>query len=379
MTDTSGTVSEAVVGARGVTRSAPVRLLASALLVLLLGACDSDAPTTPPDEEPDPTFRVEPVGLEDASVFELKADGEVLYAGTDRGVYTRELGSGREGWDLLGLEEEKISALLPDGEGGLLAAVELDPDDEPSDTISLHRRPAGAGASWKPFQNGFGGSVASGFEVGSLTALSDGTLLAGGGAAGVVARSTDGGRSWDVVWGAWDQPALGTHAIVEAPSDSQIVYAGGELGLFAPFLEKSTDGGESWSPLRIEAGGDNAVNEILVDPTDADIVLTGLEGEMQRTMDGGATWETVLAPESELYFFGLATAIDDPERVYGGGWIRGAPDQDLVLYWSDDGGATWSEFRHEVDGSGAILSMVNHENEGLLLGTESGVFRVTVE
>ena len=378
MTDTSVRFSDPL-GARDATRSGPMRLLAAAVLVLPLGACDADAPTTPPDEDPDPTFRVDPVGLEDASVFELEVEGKMLYAGTDRGVYARELGTGSEGWDLLGLEEEKINALLPDGEAGLLAAVELDPEDEPSDTISLHRRPTGADATWEPFQNGFGVGVASGFEVGSLTRLSDETLLAGGGAAGVVARSTDDGGSWEVVWGAWDQPALGTHAIVEAPSDPQVVYAGGELGLFAPFLEKSTDGGESWSRLRIEAGGDNAVNDILVDPGDADAVLAGLEGEMQRTVDGGATWETVLAPESELYFFGLATDVDDPERVYAGGWIRGAPDQDLVLSWTDDGGATWSESRHHVEGSGAILSMISHQEAGLLLGTESGVFRVTVE
>lgn len=355
------------------------RLVLLLALPSLLVACDS-GPTDPGDGS---DFSVEPAGLDGHSIWALGADETRFYAGTEQGLFSRSrqtgntegAGSGDE-WTLLGLEGRRINAVLPDEDDApiLVATRPPDPEGDGDRTISLYRSSDG-GETWEPDQRGFGGEQGP-YEVASLARLPDGTLLAGGGSP-VVARLEEGAATWAPVWNDWGQLGLGTHFVVVDPTDPATVWAGGEEAAFAPFLVKSTDGGERWIDVPIEAGGDNAINSLAVDPRDSDRVFAGWEGRVERTLDGGERWETVLEPDAYPYFFGLAVSPTTPGRVYAGGVPTEPSLQDLVFRWSDDDGETWSSVREEAAGGVQALMVVETADAGerILLGTQDGVYR----
>lgn len=343
------------------------RSLALVALAATLASCDTFA--TGPDDDVWDEPAVEALGLDEAWVWTLAADGERLYAGTEDGLFALRRGEADAEWSRIGFEGQDVNAVLPDDDGSLLVAVRPGEDEE--DPTSLYRASAGD-FEWEPDQRGFGGEDGS-FEVSTLARLPDGTLLAGGDFP-VVARLAPDADEWTTVWGGWDAVGLGTHFVVVDPADPSVVWAGGELGAFRPFLIKSADGGVAWGDVQLDPDGDNAINSLAVDPRDSDRVYAGWEGSVQRSEDGGASWETVLEPEGYPYFYGLAVSPNAPGRVYAAGARNDPSLQDLVFRWSDDGGESWSTLREE--GAGGVLSMLLTDREEVYLGTQDGVYRV---
>lgn len=192
--------------------------------------------------------------------------------------------------------------------------------------------------------------------------------------AGYIARTTDGGTSWNPVLelaGVGGNNPHGARVIVFAPSNETIVYAGFSVpGLHADphYLDfdssfgvyKSTDGGLNWA----EANGDlpnplkgRNVTSIAVSHQDADTAYLGLrEGGIFKTTNGGVNWTHVTAQPAngwgDVWPGGepirrdsiLSLAIDptDDDIVYAGTNARG-------LYRTVDGGATWTQIVHEDD------------------------------
>jgi photosystem II stability/assembly factor-like uncharacterized protein len=202
------------------------------------------------------------------------------------------------------------------------------------------------------------------------------SVLAGGGAP-VVARIAGDEDRWHPVWKNWGQVGLGTHFVTVDPSDPSIVWAGGELAAFQPFLVRSDDGGETWSDIALESDGDNAIYALSVDPGNSDLAFAGWEGQVKRTVDGDRNWETVLRPEAYPYFFGAAMSPSTLGRVYAAGARNDSSLQDLVLRVSEDSGETWSSIREE--GGGGVLAMLVTPEDQILLGTQDGVYRVRLD
>ncbi len=118
------------------------------------------------------------------------------------------------------------------------------------------------------------------------------------------------------------------YSLCVAPSDANIVYAGGEGG----GLWKTTDKGLHWSLLT--AGIlHGSIGAVRVHPTNPDIVLFGTGGKIVRSTDGGATWETVYSANN-LWVNDIAISDADPNILLA------AADQGLLR--SVDGGTSWS-------------------------------------
>ena len=82
-----------------------------------------------------------------------------------------------------------------------------------------------------------------------------------------VFRTSDGGKNWQNVAG--NLPATAYVQVVrEDPKNSNLLYAGTELGLFASY----TAGGE-WIPLNLKNLPNVSVHDILVHPRDNDLIL----------------------------------------------------------------------------------------------------------
>jgi hypothetical protein len=122
-------------------------------------------------------------------------------------------------------------------------------------------------------------------------------------------------------------------------------------GTFGSGLQRTTDGGDTWERVGAAAIGPDAVLSVTVSPHDADEVWAGTEPSgVYRSTDGGETWAerpglTDLPSADEWYFpprpdthhvRWIEVDPTDPERLYVG--IEAG-----ALVRSTDGGETWTE------------------------------------
>lgn len=180
-----------------------------------------------------------------------------------------------------------------------------------------------------------------------------------GAASGGVWRSRDGGHRWRPVFD--DTGAASIGALAVAPSDANVVWAGtGE-----PFIRsnvsigdgvyRSTDGGDTWRHLGLDAAG--RIARIAVHPGDPDVAWVAALGHgygpqdergVFKTDDGGRTWRHVLAIDPSTGASDLALDPANPRHLVAGFWqfamdgsgrTSGGPGSGL--WRSRDGGETW--------------------------------------
>jgi len=184
-----------------------------------------------------------------------------------------------------------------------------------------------------------------------------------GACAGGVWKSQDGGTNWRPVFD--DQPAQSIGSLAIAPGDSNQVWAGtGEAFIRSNVvigngIYKSSDGGETWRHMGLEASG--RIGRIVVDPRDPDVVFAAALGHgygpqpergVYRTRDGGRTWEQVLFVDEDTGCSGLVLDPNNPDVLFAGMWsiriatwgkFSGGPGGGVFV--SRDGGDSWSRIR----------------------------------
>ncbi len=197
---------------------------------------------------------------------------------------------------------------------------------------------------------------------------------------GGVWKTTDSGQTWENK--TPDILTLTTTTLAIANSNPDVIYVGTGMGygrivdLPGSGIWKSTDGGESWNQLQSTANSElfNAINRIIVDPNNENIVLAcsngfsshlgpksavnGTYGEDRssgifRSTDGGASWTQVFDPDSEI---GTNTdnrvqqLLADPtdfNTIY-------ATVNEVGIVKSTDAGLTWTVITDSFAPSGNI-------------------------
>jgi hypothetical protein len=171
------------------------------------------------------------------------------------------------------------------------------------------------GATWE--QLGLEGQDAMALGV----AAEGQPLLIGG--HDVLARSTDGGESFEML--SPQLPSLDIHALAQAPSDPSIVYA----YVVGAGIYRSTDAGDTWAPAAAvgeQLPGDLAA--MAVDPNDPQVVLVGSGGNgVFRSVDGA----TSFSQTTDWGTLGLGFAAD--------GTVLAATYRGVDV--SNDSGQTW--------------------------------------
>lgn len=268
-----------------------------------------------------------------------------------------------------------------------------------------------AGATWAPINNGL---TAQGLYVTALVADTvDSTTFYAGTQDGVF-RTVDAGATWTPLSNGMVLTGLSTitHIIID-PTDNQTIYAGS--GNFGDGVFKTVDGGANWAPANVGlvTSGNLDVRGLVIDPLDPDtLYVTGVTGlETHKTTDGAATWTSIrtgfhhslaidpVFPDT-LYLGQLASiqkSVDggltwngtgggladfivdlvvdpsDSSVVYAANSaVGGAPD---LLYKSVNGGGAWAPSNTGLTGSG-ILDIVFDPSEAdtLYAGGYDGVF-----
>ena len=190
-----------------------------------------------------------------------------------------------------------------------------------------------------------------------------------------VIKSTDGGISWPNSSFPWtgDRDSY-CEAIIVAPSDPAIVYAGGQKSS-EPTIYRSANGGNTWEDVTSNLvdlhSAYDTVHAIWVSPDDPNAVVVGTSnGIFTCTVEDHSqtrTWNRTAIDYSTFDF-----VYDQPT-----GTIYAATSQGVLS--SQDGGATW----HEVnDGLGFLESLcidIDSYHRLLYVGTAGGsVWRLSL-
>ena len=180
---------------------------------------------------------------------------------------------------------------------------------------------------------------------------------------------TAGGGVWwtnnrGYAWGYLtdNMPAMAVSALVQAPSNPDIMYAGtgegfgnldgpGGLGVM-----KSYDRGQTWEQL-LSTSSDSLfrdVNRLAVSPDDPDIVVAATNFGIYRTTDGGATWTETYSRAGDFGFYQYSR-IQDLQAQPGNFNTMIAGENPGGILHSTDGGQTWSYGINEADIFGGNL------------------------
>src|SRR5258707_7184780 len=140
---------------------------------------------------------------------------------------------------------------------------------------------------------------------------------------GGVWKTTDFGNTWTPIFDdAGSSGSVG--AIAVAPSNPNVVYVGSGEGLQRPDLAvgdgiyKSTDAGKTWTHLGLRDA--QQITAIVVDPKDAQRVYVAAQGHPYgpnaerggfRSTDGGKNFEKVLYKDENT---GAAELVMDPDN-----------------------------------------------------------------
>jgi hypothetical protein len=285
--------------------------------------------------------RLEPFGLEGKVVTTLGIYGS-LYAGTDGdGVFKRSIFYNDTGWVSLGLEGKKIWSVYPHKYGplGFATSAGIEPQRGNPDSVliycSIFDQP-----EWAVTDSGMNRQEVA--AIRSLDGFPDPTICGEtfaasiGSSAGVWRRGFIN-RRWEKVL----EIGVGIANVVRADERSGNVWAGGETGIFAPWIAKSTDQGDHWEISYPDLAGDNACNSIAIHPTNSDVAYAGMEGAVIKTTDGGKMWTYSGLRDTQAYIYGLALDAASPAHIFAGGLI--ANPSSWALWESFDAGETWQE------------------------------------
>ena len=236
-------------------------------------------------------------GLDGIAVNTLNHFEGNMYAATDNGLYRRPEVSENLFWSSLGLQKQNVLqvAFLP--ETTLLAAIGLNFINEGEPTLFLSHDD---GQNWQPWVNNYGGETGEYTFVASLVTPSkpSDTLFALG-ADRTVVRSLDGGKTWGVLTGQWDNFGGSSQSVYINSFQKEIIWAVGASALGTPYILKSADYGESWMSLDVLENIEAVCYDVITHPKEQSHILAGLGGGfdqalvIRKSTDGGANWETV--------------------------------------------------------------------------------------
>ena len=139
----------------------------------------------------------------------------------------------------------------------------------------------------------------------------------------VIFKSTNGGASWTSL--DFGQAVTYVSCLAIDPRITSTIYAGAQST--TPNLFKSTDAGVTW--FKPMASGTLFASQLIVDPTNSEILYAVGFNNISKSTDGGASWIPTALQQSGI-------AVIDPQRpstLYVG--------NNAGLHQTTDGGASW--------------------------------------
>ncbi|GAA0710420.1 WD40/YVTN/BNR-like repeat-containing protein [Dokdonella soli] len=198
-----------------------------------------------------------------------------------------------------------------------------------------------------------------------------------------VFRSRDGGVTWQKVLGPDD--ATGAIDLAFEPGNPRVVYASLWQARRTPWnvyppasgpgsgLYKSTDGGDSWQPVRGNGFAEGKIGRIGIDVAHSDpkrvyAIVDGDEGGLYRSDDAGAHWRKTSGDprvwQRGWYFGRIAVDPKNADRIYA---------MNTIVLRSDDGGKTFLPLKGDDTGDDFHELWIDPQNpDRQILGVDQG-------
>jgi photosystem II stability/assembly factor-like uncharacterized protein len=191
-----------------------------------------------------------------------------------------------------------------------------------------------------------------------------------GTSSGQMFSSNDGGRNWSRLVRLGGDDYVIDHISID-PQDSNRIFASAwsvssqQLGE----IYRSTDGGANWQTLVAMHG--KSIRAMAMFKGDSNVLVAGALDGVYRTEDGGETWHRLSPGKSDEIKNIESIAIDpkDPNTVYAGTWH---------LAWkTSDGGANWQHInKGMIDDSDVFSVIVDHDNPSVVFASAcSGIYK----
>ena len=273
---------------------------------------------------------------------------EIVYAGTDMGLYRSDNGGGR--WRLL---DTPMS-------GSMVWSMGIDPVD-PSVMFAGIGTPSKPGIyrsrdaskSWQQLSVEISAeceNVGTPRPTGIAIDPTDHRHVWLGLEVDGVRHSPDGGETWAKVNGQIPNPDVHSVLVVAGPPKAVFTVVNDDVW-------RSTDDGTTWQPARArEVFPWRYPRGIAVKPNDAKTVFLtlgdstpGRVGTVMRSRDAGATWQNLqlpVQPNSAVWTVSIPASA--PDTVF-------AASRYGYLYRSDDGGESWRKLWREFGEVSSIL------------------------
>lgn len=170
----------------------------------------------------------------------------------------------------------------------------------------------------------------------------------------VLAKSTDGGKTWQDV-SPPGLPYLDVHGFGADPRNANTLYA----AIAGNGLYRSTDGGDSFSLVTQEVGGDVFA---LAVTRDGRILAGDTRRGLLSSSDGGHSWNTVFSSP----VIGIAVNPKRPQRILASGQIT---------QLSTDGGRHWKLVLALNKGTGPVAWSPSAPATAYLVGFDRTLYR----
>ena len=259
-------------------------------------------------------------GLFDLNIHTIVIDPKepnIIYAGTGRGVFKSE--DGGDTWndwfdETTGLTHSNIHDLVihPDNSEILFAAT----DGGIFQSLD-------AGENWQPLFTEYP------VQIIRFSAANPDILYASGNSG--TFRSNTGGNDWTPVW---ENTIPAITSLVSLNTDPEFLYSGTSTGLY-----KSFNGGRNW--VQDPAFEKTSIGAIFIKPSNLSEVFVSNGGKFYSSKDGGDSWENLTSLTQKLNG-NSGTSVD--LRITG---ITSLNEKSLYvgtnsgLFSSEDGGETW--------------------------------------
>jgi photosystem II stability/assembly factor-like uncharacterized protein len=265
------------------------------------------------------------------------SDPQMVYAGTQRGVY-KSTDRGDE-WRRTNLPEGRViwSLSFHPGDPKVMYAgtegSELWTSRDGGDTweyVATPTNPDTIEASWSPRIMSI--AVDPSHPSTMYVAIEIGGVM----------RSDDAGKTWQAVTGkfAGEVDLMDLHAVAVGGPSSEAVFLSNRLGIW-----RSTNRGADWENLHLERASpivySRGVRTAPGDPNTIYACVGGAfssdDGGLMRSADLGATWQRIdQGIKGNSTTFGLAINHQDPRQVY-------FVSRKGQVFGTRDGGESWTE------------------------------------
>lgn len=281
------------------------------------------------------------------------SDPKTVIAGTLLGVY-RSTDSGAH-WNLISPEGSK--------ELHEVESIAIDPVDPKiiyAGTWHLPWKTTDGGEHWKNIKEG----IIDDSDVFSIIVDPKQPTTVYASACSGIYKSEDQGLKFQKIQGI-PSTARRTRVLMQDPQHLNIVFAGTTEGLF-----RSSDSGKSW--LRTTEP-DVIVNDVYVDPTDANRVLLATDrGGVLASNDGGMSFLPSNSGFSSRQIVAYVQDDEHPATIY----VGVVNDKEWGgVFVSNNGGLTWNQLSAGLNGSD-VFSLGQASDGTIIAGTAHGLYRL---